>query len=112
MRTDLLRVDDALAAIDRIRGYHSRGRKAFDADELIQVWFLYHLAVIGEALRAMSAEFQAEHPSINWQGWTGLRNIVVHQYFRIQPSRIWDTIDQDLPELESYLRSVREGDLA
>lgn len=25
------------------------GREAFDANELVQVWFLYHLAVIGEA---------------------------------------------------------------
>ena len=53
MRTDLLRAGDALSAIGRIEQYFSRGREAFFADELIHlVWFLYHLAVVGEALRS------------------------------------------------------------
>jgi uncharacterized protein with HEPN domain len=106
VRTDFLRVADALAAIDKIDQYVGSGQAAFRENELIQVWILYHLAVVGEALRAMSAEFQAAHPSINWQGWTGLRNIVVHQYFRIHPERIWDTVETDLPELKRYLSMI------
>jgi uncharacterized protein with HEPN domain len=106
MRTDYLRVADALAAIRKIQQYAARGRTEFDENELIQVWFLYHLAIIGEALRAMSAAFQADHPLINWRGWTGLRNIVVHQYFRIHPERIWDTVERDLPTLEAYLVGI------
>lgn len=103
MRTDLLRVTDALSAIRRIEERATSGRDAFDRDELVQVWCLYHLAIIGEALRAMSPEFQAEHSAIDWQGWTGLRNIVVHQYFRIHPDRIWDTVEHGLPVLKAHL---------
>ena len=106
MRTDLLRVADALAAIQKIEEYAERGREEFDDNELIQVWFLYHLAIIGEAMRAMSSEFQSAHSTINWQGWTGLRNIVVHQYFRVRPTRIWDAVDRDLPGLKKYLLSI------
>ena len=103
MRTDALRVQDALAAIAQIERRTTRDQAEFFADELIQIWVLYHLAVIGEALRAMSTEFQSQHPEINWAGWTGLRNIVVHQYFRIQPQRIWDTIDIHLPTSKAQL---------
>jgi uncharacterized protein with HEPN domain len=53
MRTDLLRVDDALSAIAKIEQYAGRGRETFFANELIQVWCFYHLAIIGEALRAV-----------------------------------------------------------
>lgn len=107
MRGDLLRVTDALAAIGKIDQYVIEGREAFEENELVQVWILYHLAVAGEALRAMSTEFQAAHPTIDWQGWTGLRNIVVHQYFRVHPERIWDTVQRDLPNLKRYLLSIQ-----
>lgn len=101
-----MRVADALAAISNIERWSKHGRSEFDRNELVQVWFLYHLAVIGEALRAMSPEFQAAHSSLNWSGWTGLRNIVVHQYFRVRPERIWDTVDRELPELKRYLSAI------
>jgi uncharacterized protein with HEPN domain len=106
VRSDLHRVEDALPAIGRIDEYAQRGRNEFDDNELVQVWFLYHLAIVGEALRAMSAEFQAAHPTINRQGWTGLRNVVVHQYFRVHPGRIWDTVSNDLPALRKYLAAI------
>jgi len=46
---------DAIAAIDR---YRDRDRASFDRDELLQVWFLRHLQILGEAasgLRRMCA---------------------------------------------------------
>jgi uncharacterized protein with HEPN domain len=39
-------ISEAIAAIDR---YRDRGRSAFERDELLQVWFLRHLQIIGEA---------------------------------------------------------------
>jgi uncharacterized protein with HEPN domain len=37
---------DAIAAIER---YRDRDRASFDGDELLQVWFLRHLQILGEA---------------------------------------------------------------
>ena len=54
MRDDDERLRDILEAIERIEKYASRGREAFDADELIQTWVLYHLQIVGEAVRAIS----------------------------------------------------------
>ena len=106
MRRDDLRLADALDAMTRIERYVARGREAFDRDELIQVWFLYHLAIIGEALRAMSPGFQQTHAQLDWPGWTGLRNVVVHQYFRIHPERIWNIVTRELPSLKAQLISI------
>jgi hypothetical protein len=38
VRSDPERLRDILEAIDQIRKYGTKGREAFDQDELIQVW--------------------------------------------------------------------------
>ncbi len=63
MRDDRERLFDILEAIERIDKYASKGRPAFEDDELIQTWVLHHLQLIGEATRALSTEFRNEkHP--------------------------------------------------
>ena len=36
--------------------------------------------ILGEAARRISNEFWEEHPTVDWQGIIGLRNIVAHRY--------------------------------
>jgi uncharacterized protein with HEPN domain len=52
MRDDRLRLADTLEAIDQIEKYSQRGRIAFDDSELIRVWILHHLEIVGEAFLA------------------------------------------------------------
>jgi uncharacterized protein with HEPN domain len=49
MRDPQERLRDILDAITRIERYTGRGRDAFEQDELIQVWIVHHLQIIGEA---------------------------------------------------------------
>ena len=49
MRDDKARLNDVLEAIEYIEKYAVKGRTAFEAEELIQVWFLRHLQIIGGA---------------------------------------------------------------
>ena len=97
MRPDERRLADIGDAIENIEQYASKGREAFESQELLQVWMLHHLEIIGEALRSMSPQFQAEHSArFDWAGWTGLRNVIAHQYFHVDPAIIWKTIERDL----------------
>ena len=50
MRADLDRLADVLEAIERIERHTSAGRGAFDTDELVQVWVVRHLQIIGDAV--------------------------------------------------------------
>jgi uncharacterized protein with HEPN domain len=59
MRSERERLLDILEAIARIEKYASRGKTAFLKDELIQNWMVSQIAIIGEACRALPAEFQA-----------------------------------------------------
>jgi uncharacterized protein with HEPN domain len=56
LRDDRERLADILEAIDRAQRYAVRGRAAFESDELVQVWMVQQLMVIGEAARQLSGE--------------------------------------------------------
>ena len=66
MRDDRQRLVDILDAIDRIDRHTGGGRQAFERDELVQIWVLRHLQLIGEAARRLSEEVRTQHPEIPW----------------------------------------------
>jgi uncharacterized protein with HEPN domain len=59
VRDDAGRLRDILNAIDKIRSYADKGRDEFEQNELVQVWILYQIQVIGEAARVLSQEIRA-----------------------------------------------------
>ncbi|MDD1728920.1 MAG: DUF86 domain-containing protein, partial [Methanospirillum sp.] len=99
MRMEKDLILDVLDAIEAIERYASRGKESFESDELVQVWILYHLQIIGEASRAMSKEVHDADPTIPWKGIIGMRNILVHQYSSVEPSLIWEMVVTDIPVL-------------
>ena len=83
MRDDRERLRDILEAIERIEKYAAMGRQRFEQDELIQIWIVHHLQLIGEAARALSADFRDSQPRVPWSQIVGMRNILVHNYFGV-----------------------------
>jgi uncharacterized protein with HEPN domain len=61
------------------------------------------LIVIGEAVKNVSVERLEAAADMRWSDIAGLRDIIAHEYFRIQRQIIEDTVKRDLPEL---LRAV------
>ena len=64
------------------------------------------LEIIGEAGRRMSAVFRAAHPEIPWKDIIGLRNVISHDYDRIDYQRIFDIATKQLPELIGMLEPL------
>ena len=60
---------------------------------------LRNLAVVGEAARSLPDDFKQEHADIPWASIVGLRNVVVHEYFRVNPDMIRDIVDNQLAPL-------------
>ena len=104
MRDDRERLYDILEAIERIEKYSARGRSVFDEDELIQTWVLHHLQLIGEAVRALSANTTSSSDDIEWGKIVGIRNILVHNYFSIDTDLVWAVIENDLENLRSKIQ--------
>lgn len=106
MRHDSERLQDILEAIERIEQYAIQGKEIFDRDELIQVWIAYHLQTIGEAARATSIELKLRFPSVPWEQVVGLRNVLVHEYFRVNVEIVWAVVEQDLPDLKQQIKLI------
>ncbi len=66
---------------------------------------LRNLAVIGEAVRSLPSETREAMPDVPWASIAGLRNIVVHEYFRVNPDLILDIVDRELVELALAIRN-------
>jgi len=91
------RLRDILDAIDGIERYAARGRDAFDQDELIQVWIVHHLQIIGEAAAQLGRDFHDAHPEVPWPQIVAMRNILVHEYFGVDLGEVWNAVERDLP---------------
>jgi uncharacterized protein with HEPN domain len=105
VRSDAERLRDMLDAIDQIRKYSSEGRGSFEQDELIQVWIAHHLTRLGEAASRLSPRLRRRR-SVPWKQIIGMRNILVHEYFRIDPEIVWTAVDVHLSSLEREVRAI------
>jgi uncharacterized protein with HEPN domain len=76
------------------------------SDRRTQAAVLYEIVVMGEAANRISQEFQAEHPAVPWKDIVGMRNILAHQYDKVDPSVVWDAVHQDIPELMTLLQPL------
>jgi len=51
-------------AISHIEKYAAQGKGAFESSELIQVWIVHPLQILGEAARGISEETRKNNPLI------------------------------------------------
>ncbi|HSS51698.1 MAG TPA: DUF86 domain-containing protein [Thermoanaerobaculia bacterium] len=114
MRDHRERLLDILEAIERTEKYAEQGRTVFEQDELVQVWTLHHLQIIGEAARSLEPDIRETFPEIPWTKIIGMRNILVHHYFEIDTEIVWSVVEKDLPllkdQMQALLQSWDEGE--
>lgn len=100
MRREAERLQDILDAIAAIERYTSQGKQAFDEQELIRVWVIHHLQIIGEAASSLSDDFLNRYSEMPWAQIVAFRNIVVHEYFRVSLNLVWAIVQNNLPPLK------------
>lgn len=108
MRSDADRLSDILQAISKIKERTSCSLGAFLSDEMLQVWVIHHLQMIGEAGRCVSQSLRDRHPEVPWPQIVALRNILVHEYFGLNMHQVWTMVEKDLPDLEERIRRITE----
>ncbi len=80
-------------------------------DDLTQNAVMHQIQIIGEAARKVTPQYQQEHPAIPWKEIIGMRNRMVHEYFRIIPERVWDVVEQNIPELIQLIEPLVPPDV-
>jgi uncharacterized protein with HEPN domain len=62
--------------------------------------------VIGEAVKHLAPETREAAPEIRWADVAALRDLIAHEYFRIEMERVLEIIDCDLPALEQAIERL------
>ena len=67
------------------------------------------MELIGEAARRVSDTFRKQHPQIPWKEMIGLRNILAHDYGRIDHDRLYATAVKEIPGLIVVLEALQSA---
>ena len=80
----------------------------FSSDEKTVDAVVRNLEVLGEATKQVPDFVRLEHPQVDWYRIAGLRDILIHQYFGIDLTIIWDIVQNKLPILLQQLDQILE----
>lgn len=106
-RTDVILLEDVLESIAQIQAYtEGIDLQAFSEDRRTQDAVLRRLEIIGEAVKGLSAELRERHPDVPWKEIAGARDVLVHEYFRVDLRLAWDMVQFDVPALARQVEKV------
>jgi uncharacterized protein with HEPN domain len=104
MRRDLEHVQDMVDAAQLTLSYvRDATLESFRHDTLCQDAVIRRIELIGEAARRVSDQTRSAHPEVPWAVMIAMRNLMIHDYDDVDMDIVWDTVQQDLPDLVDQL---------
>ena len=100
----LLEILKYISKINRYIG--SKNYDEFMEDDMCSDACVLMLSEIGEKSGCLSTRFKEENNDINWQEIKDMRNIMIHNYEGINYDIVWDTIKEDIPEIEKKVYEI------
>jgi len=66
------------------------------------------MEIIGEAAKNVSPQLRAKYPQIPWKTAAGMRDKLIHGYFGVNLERVWQVIEDNLPEFKKQIVAILE----
>lgn len=94
-----------MEAIDRVVRY-TKGKSQEDLlnDDMMYYAVVKNIEIMGEAANMLTDSFVSTHQT-PWKMVKGMRNYIVHEYFQIDDTVVWDVVKNDLPKLRTQVLS-------
>ena len=102
MKTDRVRLEHILSACRDIIEMTTDGIN----DRKTELAVTKLIEIIGEASRHVSPKMKEKYPQIPWSQIIGMRNILIHKYFRISESHLQDTVFHRIPVLRDWIEGI------
>jgi len=82
------------------------GFEEFKRDERTKDAVLRNLEVMGEAVKSLPKDFKENYKEVKWKAIAGMRDKLIHEYFGVSPDIIWQTLKNDIPQLELQIKNI------
>ena len=102
-----------MSAENVIRFTNGKTFNDMQADDMMSYAVVYNIMSIGEAAYHLSKAFRSEHPDTQWEIIMKMRNVLAHDYYKLNIQTVWEVVQNDLPPLrEQVVRYLAETDWA
>ena len=99
---DITRLKDILTAIDDMDRVIREPQRDFITQKALERCF----TILGESCRRVSPDIKKAYPDIPWNQIIGLRNIIVHEYEKVEIETLWDIAEQKVPSLRDWVNGI------
>lgn len=105
----LMHIRDYCREIGHTMDTFGRDYDIFNSNSIYQNATALCVLQIGELTTHFTDEFKMTYNKVPWDQMKALRNIVAHNYGKIDKEILWETLTSDIPDLEQYCCKIIAG---
>lgn len=104
-------IEHILAEIEFLRKQRDNlNETEFAVNEVMQRAFVRSLEIIGEAVKGVAGDIKEKYPEIDWKALAGMRDKLIHHYFGVDYTLVWDVVENKIDKLKYDLEKVKNSE--
>jgi uncharacterized protein with HEPN domain len=102
---------DMLIACEKILKYTKNlSYDEFCKNDLVVDAVVRNIEILGEAAKNISDALKSKYRNVEWREIAKTRDKIIHFYFGVDLSILWDIITVDIPALQEKLKGIVENE--
>lgn len=107
MRNYKFYIKDIFDAMESIENFvENMNFEEFKKDNKTTSAVVRKFEIIGEATKQIPEDLRRKYPQVAWKEMAGMRDKLIHSYFRVDYKLVWTTIKERLPNTISIFRQI------